>query len=240
MKKLLLSLALVSLTAANLNAQSCTPGANFQDSTFGVWPDTVQNLPPADANVFYSTDLNFKAPQNAADIDPSVVGTINDFTVNNVTGLPAGISYACNSANCFYLGGENGCANVYGTATQTGVYPIEIEITANVDIGFGIVIPYTETFSGYRIEVGNAGTISLAKDKFEVYPNPANNEVTINGLENLNITSLEIVSMAGTTVKTYDNVNTPSFNMNIGDIQNGMYFIKINHEITELVKFIKK
>ena len=45
-----------------------------------------------------------------------------------------------------------------------------------------------------------------------------NNEVTINGLENLSISSLEIVNMAGATVKSYDNVNTPSFNRTTNEI----------------------
>lgn len=244
MKKLLLSFAVVAF-AVSAYAQSCTPGAAYPnatwaDSTYGVWPDTIQNLPPADLNVAYSTDLNFKAPQNASDVDPSVSGTIEDFTVDAVNGLPPGISYTCNNASCFYLGGELGCASVYGTPTALGTYEISIDITANVNIGFGIVIPYTQTFTGYRIEVGNAGTMTLVKDKFEVFPNPATNEVTINGLGDLNVSSLEIVNMAGATVKTFSNVNTPSFNMDIADLENGMYFIKINHDVTELVKFIKK
>lgn len=245
MKKLLLSFAVLAIATVSANAQSCTPGAaypsaNFADSTFGVWPDTIQNLPAGEVGVAYNTDLNFKAPSNASDVDPSVSGTINDFTVDNVNGLPPGINYACNNASCFYVGGELGCASIYGTPTTAGTYDITIQITANVDIGFGIVIPYTETFSGYKIEVGNTGTMTLTKEKFEVYPNPANNEVTINGLEDLNVSSLEIVNMAGATVKTFNNVNTPSFNMNIADLENGMYFIKVNHDITELVKFIKK
>jgi len=244
MKKLLLSFAVAALAAVNVNAQ-CTPGAAYPsatwaDSIYGVWPDTIQNLPAGEVGVPYNTDLNFKAPADASLIDPTVSGTINDFTVDAVNGLPPGLSYACNNAGCTYVGDELGCANVSGTPTTAGTYEITIDITANVDIGFGIVIPFTETFSGYRIEVGNTGTISLTKEKFEVYPNPANNEVTINGLEDLSISSLEIVNMAGATVKSYDNVNTPSFNMNIAELENGMYFVKINHEITELVKFIKK
>jgi hypothetical protein len=244
MKKLLLSFAVAVLATASAYAQ-CTPGAAYPaatwgDSIYGVWPDTVQNLPSGTVAVAYNTDLNFKAPSDASLVDPAVIGTINDFTVDAVNGLPPGITYACNQANCAYVGDELGCANVSGTPTTSGTYEITIDITANVDIGFGIVIPVTETFSGYRIEVGNTGTLSLTKEKFEVYPNPANSEVTINGLEDLNISSLEIVNMAGATVKSYDNVNTPSFNMNIAELENGMYFIKINHEITELVKFIKK
>lgn len=241
MKKLLLSLAVCALTAAGANAQTCTPGANYADSTFGVWPDTIQNLPPANVNQAYNTDLNFKAPQNASDVDPSVSGTIQDFTVDNVTGLPPGINYACNNANCFYIGGENGCANIYGTPTQVGTFPIEIQITANVDIGFSIIIPYTQTFTGYKIEVGNAGEVSLVAPKFEIYPNPATDDMTLNGLGDMNVSSLEVMNMTGAIVKTYSNVQTASYTMNVAELDRGVYFVKINHDgISELVKFVKK
>jgi hypothetical protein len=56
MKKLILS-SLFTIVYLVSYAQSCTPGANFVDSTYGVWPDTTQNFPQADPNVFYSTDL---------------------------------------------------------------------------------------------------------------------------------------------------------------------------------------
>jgi hypothetical protein len=54
MKKLLLS-ALFATTYALSWGQSCTPGTNFVDSTYGIWPDTTQNLPPALPNVAYSS-----------------------------------------------------------------------------------------------------------------------------------------------------------------------------------------
>ena len=76
MKKILLYFCAVFLFAAQLNAQSCTPGANFADSTYGIWPDTTTNFPLAEAGVAYSTDLNFKVPNEVtADItggDPAL------------------------------------------------------------------------------------------------------------------------------------------------------------------------
>ena len=100
MKKLLLSFAAIGLLAWSFEAQSCIPGANFVDSTFGVWPDTVQNLPPAVVNAFYSTDLNFKAPADAGEVPGSPAsGAIESFTVSSVAGLPSGVNYSCNTPN---------------------------------------------------------------------------------------------------------------------------------------------
>ena len=104
MKKLLLS-ALFATTYALSWGQSCTPGANFVDSTYGIWPDTTQNLPPALPNVAYSTDINFKVPSTVtAEIDPSgqfVGSVIQQFTIDAVQGLPPGFDFACN--NSIYL-----------------------------------------------------------------------------------------------------------------------------------------
>ena len=46
MKKNLLNLVLFALSF-NLYAQQnpCSPDLTLQDSTIGVWPDTIQNLP---------------------------------------------------------------------------------------------------------------------------------------------------------------------------------------------------
>ena len=116
MKKLLLSIFATGLVALSIEAQSCTPGANFVDSTYGVWPDTIQNFPPAAANVAYSTDLNFKVPATVTpelDASGQFVGSpIQSFTVTGVQGLPTGYNYACNIANCTYAGGEIGRAHV--------------------------------------------------------------------------------------------------------------------------------
>jgi hypothetical protein len=90
MKKLLLS-TLFTMTYALSWGQSCTPGANFVDSTYGIWPDTTQNLPPALPNVAYSTDINFKVPSTVtAEIDPSgqfVGSVIQQFTIDALQGL---------------------------------------------------------------------------------------------------------------------------------------------------------
>jgi hypothetical protein len=243
MKKLLLSI--LSITALNfaVSAQSCTPGANYADSTFGVWPDTIQNLPPGQVNSFYTTDINFKAPSNASDVDPSVpTGTINDFKVNNVIGLPPGFNYACNNANCFYLGGQNGCANVFGTPTQSGTYLIDIEITANVDIGFGVILPYSQTFSGYKIIIGTAGTIEQIIAPIIVSPNPSSNNITVEGISaSMKATSISITNIEGRTVATKSLEGNANTSFDVSNLNAGIYFVNVYHASgVEKVKFVKE
>ena len=171
MKRLLLLITIcVSSVSYQLYSQSCTPGVNFQDSTFGIYPDTIVNLPSATEYLFYSTDLNFMVPaQITADMDPTgnLVGSnINGYVVDAVLGLPAGLSYVCNNAGCSYAGGENGCANIYGTPlVGDTVCNITIEITVLAQTVFG-PIQQTVDFDGYYIQV--AGCLGSSESNLSV------------------------------------------------------------------------
>lgn len=239
--------------AAAVNAQSCTPGANYADSTYGVWPDTTTNFPPGAVGVPYSTDLNFKVPNEVtaevAGSDPAaqaVIGSaIQDFTVTGVTGLPSTINYACNISSCTYAGGANGCANLYGTPDAAGTFPITIDVEATVLVeiipGFPTPLTVPTSFSGYKLIVGYAGQIEGVIAPIKVSPNPAMNNITIDGLATqLNVSSVVITNMAGQVVKNVE-VTAPSVDVNIADMDNGIYFVVVNHETgTETVKFIKE
>ena len=225
MKKTLLILALSFTVSLVSLAQSCIPGANFVDSTFGVWPDTTQNLPPAMVNVFYSTDLNFKAPADAGDVPGSPAsGAIQSFTVSSVSGLPPGISYACNVANCTYAGGNNGCANVYGTPTQTGVFNITISIDAQVNIGFGVVLPYSQDFDGYKIIVGQAGLVTGIIDPLTVAPNPSVDFVTVSGLYG---STLTVSNVHGQTLMEKPISGQSSTELDLSGLNSGVYFLNV-------------
>ncbi len=249
MKKLLLVISLVSIAAANASAQSCTPGANYADSTYGAWPDTIQNFPGAAMNVAYSTDLNFKVPAVVtAGLDPSGVfvgSEIQGFTVTDVTGLPAGFNYGCNISSCTYAGGANGCANLYGTTSVQGTYDITINIDAVVIIDVPIVGPTPVTqstsFTGYKIVVGTAGLIEGIINPITVHPNPASDVITLSGLNSqMKITSAKITNMAGQVVKTLD-ITSPTMDVNLNGFDNGVYFVVVNHiGGTETIKFIKE
>jgi hypothetical protein len=238
MKKLLLSFVAIGLLAWSFEAQSCIPGANFVDSTFGVWPDTVQNLPPAVVNAFYSTDLNFKAPADAGDVPGSPAsGAIESFTVSSVAGLPSGVNYSCNTPNCTYAGGDNGCANVYGTPTQTGVFNITISIDAQVNVGFGIIIPYSQSFSGYKIVVGTAGVITGVMEPLHAFPNPSNDITTVEGLNGTRLT-LNNLNGQELLVESIEGLSTAD--LNLTNLNAGVYFINVYGEQgVETIRIIK-
>jgi hypothetical protein len=246
MKKSLPLLAFFSFLTFVSLGQSCVPGANFVDSTYGIWPDTTENFPPAAANVAYSTDLNFKVPDSVtAELDPTgqfVGSTIQDFTVAGVQGLPSGYNYACNIANCTYIGGANGCANIWGTTATTGTYPITIEVDATVLVSLFPGLPpapvtQSVSFSGYKILVGNAGLITGVIEPLNVFPNPSNG---ISNVKGLNGTRLTMSNLNGQElfVKSIEGLSSSELNLN--GFNAGIYFINVYGEQgVETIRIIK-
>jgi len=235
MKNIILS-SLFTMTCLFINAQSCTPGTNFIDSTYGVWPDTTQNFPQADPNVFYSTDLNFKVPDSVTPaIDPSgafVGSVIQQFAVSDVIGLPPGFDYACNVANCTYLGGSNGCANIFGTTDTIGVFPITIEVSATVLIAAipGLPpVPVTQAvnFDGYQILVGTNGQIEALIVPFSVVPNPATNQLTVSGYLPSSETEISIQDLSG---KVLDRKPASQYELtfDLSKLQSGSYIVSVS------------
>ena len=177
MKTLLLLFALTAATFIS-NAQSCSPGTNYADSTSGgFWPDTVTNLPPALTSCPYSTSINFNIPSTITNefandlcastgcVTSSFIGIpISSFKIINISGLPAGFSYGCNISSCQYGGGSNGCVNIYGTSlAPAGSYPVTIYCEVTVLFYFGgNVFPAVDTtfLNGYLIVLGNPTNIN--------------------------------------------------------------------------------
>jgi hypothetical protein len=247
MKKLLLS-ALFATTYALSWGQSCTPGINFVDSTYGIWPDTTQNLPPADPNVAYSTDINFKVPSTVtAEIDPSgqfVGSVIQQFTIDAVQGLPPGFDFACNVSNCTYLGGSNGCANLYGTTDSVAVFPVSVDITATVLVVLFPGLPptpvtQTVSFDGYKIVVGSGGTIDKVINPLSLQPNPATTTLEVTGLY---AGSSSLVTLRDLTGKTIDvlQTNASSVTFDLSKLASGSYLIELTDVFgTQQQKFVK-
>jgi hypothetical protein len=226
----------------SVQAQSCTPNAQYADSVYGVWPDTTTNFPAATQNVAYSTDLNFKVPSEVpASLDPTLAGTpIQGFVVTGVAGLPTGFDYACNVSSCEYAGGANGCANVFGTTSQTGVFNVTIQITATVSI-FGQGIDQDVEFTGYKIVVGNAGTIEQVISPIVVSPNPATDEIKVEGISaSMKASKVEITNIEGKVVASKEVANSSNFNFDLTGMKAGIYFVNVTHASgVETVKFIK-
>ena len=247
MKKLLLS-SLFTMTYLLSWGQSCTPGANFVDSTYGIWPDTTQNLPPALPNVAYSTDINFKVPSTVtAEIDPSgqfVGSVIQQFTVDALQGLPPGFDFACNNSNCTYQGGINGCANIFGTTDSVAVFPVSVDVTATVLVVLFPGLPPTPvtksvSFDGYNIVVGSGGQIEQIINPISLEPNPANTTIAVSGLLNGSSSTLTLRDLTGKVIEVIETTSsTTSFDLT--KLSNGTYLIEVSDVFgSQQQKFVK-
>ena len=249
MKLLLLSLTFAAFTSIYVGAQSCTPGTNFADSSYGVWPSVTTNFPAAVINAPYTTDINFKVPSTVTDDIVAVVplasialgSDIQSFKIISVVGLPAGFLYACNISSCEYPGGANGCANIYGTSNApAGSYPVSIEIEATIDFLGGIDVP--ASFEGYSILLGTAGSIEQIIAPISVSPNPANNEIKIEGITaSMKANQISILNIEGKVVAEREIKDVLNTTFDLSAVKAGIYFVNVSHASgNKTVKFIKQ
>jgi hypothetical protein len=156
-----------------------------------------------------------------------------------------GFNYACNVPSCQYAGGANGCANLYGTSSTAGTYPLVINITATVliEVPFVGQVPtdVPTSFTGYKLILGNAGVIEEVIQPFTVHPNPAQTTITLNGLSaKLGISSISLSNMEGRTLNTYTPGAGKSMDIDVSKLSSGVYFVNISHETgLETIKFVK-
>lgn len=241
---------LTTLFSAGLTfGQTCTPLQSWADTVeIGAYPDTLVNFPDAGVDVFYSTDLNFKVPDAVTDkLDPSgnfVGNEIVSFVVNSVDGIPEGINFNCNATNCEYLGGENGCANIFGTPTTPGTYDIVINITATINLVLVPGLPPTPVdqdteFTGYKIVVQeDLSTSVISLDELAVYPNPFNNELIISNPNNETL-AIQLINSLGEVVLV-DQINELEKNLDTSSLPSGVYtLVSSNNKLNQQIKVVK-
>lgn len=106
--------------------QACTPDPQY--TTPGSYPATA---PPACVGVPYSLTVTVVIPQDTV-VDTGVFGVQTvpiDYTeIVNIIGLPPGLTFACEPANCQIPGGQSGCVIIQGTPTTAGSYPIDLVV----------------------------------------------------------------------------------------------------------------
>jgi hypothetical protein len=163
---------------------------------------------------------------------------MDSIVLDNVTGLPPGLTFACNGNNCSYLGGTIGCAIISGTPTTAGTYNMIFNVSAYVG---GFAVAQTFTVDYYKIVVSSCavGIEENTNSMFKLFPNPSKNKVVIDGLTGQN--SITLTNAEGKIVKTYNMFEGASLEMNLEGLNNGLYFVTIDHDKgTEVLKLIKE
>lgn len=156
-KKLLLIAAIIYGVSFETQAQ-CTPAAQYADSTFGVWPDTTQNLPCgyADNASGYNATIDLKTLTDtsvtvtlvAGGQPTTIVAYIEAFRVNAVSGMPTGFAYIPNASVWTNTGTSpnfqavQGCVSIVASqATLQGIiatnpqgqdFPLTVTVDAKI------------------------------------------------------------------------------------------------------------
>ncbi len=258
MKKILL-LALVACSV-NVMAQTapCVPDATYEDEDFGLWPDTIENLPLADVDVYYETHVQIKTPTEVGEVmgypymaDPGLGFEIDvaDFVIDSiklmeVVNVPEGMSVYFSEEDSVYLGNSVGCVTLFGTPTtpMIGQHDIVFLVEGWVGVGGNVISLYETTgeysaITGYDFIVQNpAGLESLDMNRFSVAqnaPNPFTGKTTIsytvlNGSEVV----FAVYNVMGELVKGAHYSASQGVNtieLNARELNSGIYFYTLSN-----------
>ena len=206
MNKNLLNLVLFALSF-NLYAQQnpCSPDLTLQDSTFGLWPDTIQNLPIAQLDVYYEEHIQIKTPNTVGEVmgDPyeiEVLGfpiNIADLEIDSiklvgVTGLPSVMSTYLSNPDSVFMGNDIACVTLFGTpgSNELGIHDLSLLIDGWINVNvLGTVSLFDqlgsyETIDGYRLVVQSEiasidNNNNLVFSISQNFPNPLSSFTTI-------------------------------------------------------------
>jgi hypothetical protein len=94
-----------------------------------------------------------------------------------------------------------------------------------------------EACTDFFIPLGNVGIHESNISSFTMYPNPVENELTIENMENVNM--IEVFNIIGEKVITVD-VSTTAVTINTSNLNSGVYFVAFHNESgVQTTKFIK-
>jgi len=218
------------------NAQ-CTPDTSLV--TTGVYP---AKLPDARVGQNYAQVLQFHVTKDTMVTIP-IFGTtkanVDSFTIVKVNGIPNGLSFQCNTANCAIPGGGNGCADVKGIPTQKGVYPLEIILKIKVSIGILGSQTVYDTLNAYSLTVNSPVSIKNANQNenfnYQIFPNPiVNNQFNLSVWnKNSNYCTVKVYNIQGALVAMQLvklNTGFNQQNIQLDGIAKGIYLLQIENE----------
>jgi len=82
---------------------------------------------------------------------------------------------------------------------------------------------------------------AILSEKFNVFPNPATNVVTITNSDNIGVEQIEIFDSSGKKVQSQNFSKENEVQLNLGDFASGTYLLHIKtNEGTAIEKVIKK
>lgn len=112
----------------------------------------------------------------------------------------------------------------------------------NETVGYagGFTNATNNTVGGIYKFSNGLGTTNFINNKFTTYPNPANTFVNISNNDNILISSIEITDLNGRIIKSVTVGNLNETQINVSDLNSGVYFMNISSDSGRAVKkFVK-
>ena len=171
--------------------------------------------------------------------------TWTDITDVNQVVFHSGVSYA---GGVLYSNGSN--TDNFGTSfsNDDGTTWTELSTGSHTclkfqseSIGFSGGFASSATAGGiFKLVPATASTNTFASDKFTVSPNPVTDVLRINNTSNINFTAVQVTDINGRVVKSLNVNNITSSQINVSDLNAGIYFLNITSDAGKAVKkFIK-
>jgi len=149
------------------------------------------------------------------------------------------IDYNTNSA-IFYIPSQN--------------YEIEFDISNEIPNIFSIRLSnnyhnpnvYLTKYDNFKLSAlptrpSYLSTSEFVTSKFNVFPNPVTDIVTITNNENIGIEQIEVLDISGKTIKSLNYNKENEVQLNLGDFASGMYLLHIKtNEGVAVKKVVKK
>lgn len=233
MKQFLLSLSFL-LTAAFSWAQ-CEPVFDFGDAEWGVAPDTVTNLNDGTINSVYSQQVDVLVPVDGEPFGSPIPIVVDSASLSQVAGLPAGLSFECNSplaTPCTFLGGSQGCGVISGIPTEAGVFDLVITVQVYYDL-FGNPSSLPVLVEGYRIEISDplSDGVEETATEFSLFPNPAQTSFELNfehqHSEDVQITVFDIVGKEALSITRRAQPGNNEFTVPVEGLRQGTYIVRL-------------
>ena len=256
-----------AISTIQVHAQACQPDARYRDSTVGVYPSPVTATNPngginkaACIGKPYSFVFTVKISDTITvplvgkipldSLTMATTGAITSTSGGASVPIPAGLSYACNPANCVFKKNTTGCVIIQGTPAATNTiktYPLVIAGKAfSSAISFLYPNGYPATFPGdlfpgtYDLKLlanNDPGCNTATKDLTEVsnftaFPNPTNGKtvVTIESSINGNF-EFSLTNALGQRLETRPlsiQAGTSAFEFDTTHLPNGIYMYALS------------
>jgi hypothetical protein len=219
-----------------VQAQSCSPDPNNkalfgypQGSTFkdGFW-----YFPKAYEELSYSENFQIKLPKDTTVQVPGGSTTLTvpvvHSIVDSVTGLPKGLNFACNPADCKFLAEKNGCIVLYGTVPKGNIGRYQIRIYGRTEVKvFGLPTVLPGSLERFFIEVADIATsLEPSEDEPIFYPNPANKSFTFK-LKEGQVIALRATGITGQRSNLEFIFSQNTCTADIKPLSKGLYWIEI-------------